>query len=176
MRRLLREQEQGGALPPALTISRDANTGAGWGFTDPAAAIQLRLRVAIGLQALQRCSGFLNRRARGSTVATHHFLSAEGRVWSAEWRGRGILPGCLLIPHSEFHILEAGVAQQRQQQFRKLPGNPPHESASLSVGPIFRKGVMEYWSAGLLKASGHCSEAHQSTSPVIHHPNSAMLP
>ena len=30
----------------------------------------------------------------------------------------------------------AGVAQQRQQQFRKLPGNPPHESASLSVGPI----------------------------------------
>src|ERR1043166_733623 len=30
-------------------------------------------RVAIGLQALQRCSGLLNRRARGSTVATHHF-------------------------------------------------------------------------------------------------------
>jgi hypothetical protein len=26
-----------------------------------------------GLQALQRCSGLLNRRARGSTVATHHF-------------------------------------------------------------------------------------------------------
>ena len=30
----------------------------------------------------------------------------------------------------------AGVAQQRQQQFRKLPGNPPHGSASLPVGPI----------------------------------------
>ena len=29
MRRLLREQEQAGALPAALTISRDANTGAG---------------------------------------------------------------------------------------------------------------------------------------------------
>ena len=28
----------------------------------------------------------------------------------------------------------AGVAQQRQQQFRKLPGEPPHESASLSAG------------------------------------------
>jgi hypothetical protein len=28
------------------------------------------------------------------------------------------------------------VAQQRQQQFRKLPGSAPHESASLSVGPI----------------------------------------
>jgi hypothetical protein len=25
------------------------------------------------LQALQRCSGLLSRRARGSTVATHHF-------------------------------------------------------------------------------------------------------
>ena len=53
VRRLLREQEQGGALPPALTISRDANTGAGQDFTGLAAAVQLRLRVAIGLQALQ---------------------------------------------------------------------------------------------------------------------------
>src|SRR5438128_6555873 len=41
-------------------------------FTGLAAAVQLRLRVAFGLQALQRCSGLLNRRARGSTVATHH--------------------------------------------------------------------------------------------------------
>jgi hypothetical protein len=30
----------------------------------------------------------------------------------------------------------AGVAQQRRQQFRKLPGNPPHGSASLPVGSI----------------------------------------
>ena len=60
-------------------------------------------RVSFGLQALQRCSGLLNRRARGSTVATHHF---------------------------------ADVAQQRQQQFRKLPGALPHESASLSIGSI----------------------------------------
>src|SRR5262245_4104572 len=52
-----------------------------------------------GLQALQRCSGLLNRRARGSTVATHHF---------------------------------ADVAQQRQQQFRKLPGAfAPRECESL---------------------------------------------
>ena len=28
------------------------------------------------------------------------------------------------------------MAQQRQQQFRKLPGKPPHESASLSAGSI----------------------------------------
>ena len=52
---------------------------------------------------MQRCSGLLNRRARGSTVATHHF---------------------------------ADVAQQRQQQFRKLPGTLPHESANLSIGSI----------------------------------------
>ena len=55
------------------TISRDANTGVGQDFTGLAAVVQLRLRVAFGLQALQRCSGLLNRRARGSTVATHHF-------------------------------------------------------------------------------------------------------
>ena len=53
VRHLLREQEQAGALPAALTISRDANTGAGEDFTDLAAVVQLRLRVAIGLQALQ---------------------------------------------------------------------------------------------------------------------------
>src|SRR5208337_507830 len=45
-------------------------------LTGLTAAVQLRLRVAIGLQALQRCSGLLNRRARGSTVATHHFMPA----------------------------------------------------------------------------------------------------
>ena len=46
VRRLLWEQEQAGALPAALTILRDANTGAGQSFTDLAAAVQLRLRVA----------------------------------------------------------------------------------------------------------------------------------
>ena len=92
-----------GALPSCPSTFRDANTGASQDFTGLVAAVQLRLRVAFGLQALQRCSGLLNRRARGSTVATHHF---------------------------------ADVAQQRQQQFRKLPGALPHESASLSIGPI----------------------------------------
>jgi hypothetical protein len=66
-----------------LVILRDTNTGAGQDFTGLAAAVQLRLRVAIGLQALQRCSGLLNRRARGGTVATHHF---KCRVKSAECR------------------------------------------------------------------------------------------
>ncbi len=63
----------GSATTAALQFSRDANTGAGQDFTGLAAAVQLRLRVAFGLQALPRCSGLLNRRARGSTVATHHF-------------------------------------------------------------------------------------------------------
>ena len=72
MRRLLREQDEAGALPAALTIYAMRNPGAGQEITGLAAAVQLRLRVAAGLQALQRCSGLLNRRARGSTVATHH--------------------------------------------------------------------------------------------------------
>ena len=33
--------------------------------------------------------------------------------------------------------IQAGVAQQRQQQFRKLPGTLPHEGASPSTGPSF---------------------------------------
>ena len=45
-------------------------------LTGLTAVVQLHLPVAIGLQALQRCSGLLNRRARGSTVATHHFMPA----------------------------------------------------------------------------------------------------
>src|SRR5438128_341813 len=57
----------------ALLFPATRNPGAGQDFTGLAAAVQLRLRVAVGLQALQRCSGLLNRRARGSTVATHHF-------------------------------------------------------------------------------------------------------
>ena len=35
--------------------------------------------------------------------------------------------------HPRYH---ADVAQQRQQQFRKLPGALPHESANLSIGSI----------------------------------------
>src|SRR5436309_1304754 len=35
----------------------------------------------------------------------------------------------------------ADVAQQRQQQFRKLPGALPHESANLSIGSIFASVV-----------------------------------
>ena len=76
MRRLLREQEQTGAVPVALTIYATRIPVPARTLTGLTAAVQLRLRVAIGLQALQRCSGLLNRRARGSTVATHHFMPA----------------------------------------------------------------------------------------------------
>lgn len=76
-----RTVEGAGARPPSRAPDSvrlrfhfcDAKTGAGHDFTGVTAAVQLRLRVAFGLQALQRCSGLLNRRARGSTVATHHF-------------------------------------------------------------------------------------------------------
>ena len=105
VRRLLREQEQGGALPPALTILRDANTGAGQdphrpdcgGSTPPSCR-------AIGLQTL--------------TVKLR------------------LLPGRNTVQVRGSPPFPAGVAQQRQQQFRKLPGNPPYESASLRR-PIF---------------------------------------
>lgn len=73
VRHLPWEQEQAGALPAALTISRGASAGDGQDFTGLASVVRLHARVAFGLQALQRCSGLLNRRARGSTVATHHF-------------------------------------------------------------------------------------------------------
>ena len=46
----------------------------------------------------------------------------------------------------------AGVAQQRQQQFRKLPGNPPHGSASLPVGPISCSRSSNYQSGRLRTA------------------------
>ena len=48
---------------------------------------------------------------------------------------------CIL--RSLFCVSSAGVAQQRQQQFRKLPGKLPHESASLSAGSSFWNGVIE---------------------------------
>ena len=46
----------------------------------------------------------------------------------------------------------AGVAQQRQQQFRKLPGDSPHGSASLPVGPISCSRSSNYQSGRLRTA------------------------
>lgn len=52
VRRLLREQDQAGAYPPLCPFHATRNPGASQGFTDLAAAVRLRLRVAIGLQTL----------------------------------------------------------------------------------------------------------------------------
>ena len=71
VRRLLREQDEAGALPAALTISLDAKTGAGQDLHRPGCGGSTPPSCREGLQALQRCSGLLNRRARGGTVATH---------------------------------------------------------------------------------------------------------
>ena len=78
-----------GALPlwpcaNTSSISRDANRcrsglhrpGCG-GSTPPSRRVPCGRPP--GSQALQRCSGLLNRRARGSTVATHHFAGACAR-------------------------------------------------------------------------------------------------
>src|ERR1019366_8892929 len=67
---------QRAAIPLALTSYATRTPVPARTITGLAAAVQLRLRVAIGLQALQRCSGLLNRGARGSTVATHHLMPA----------------------------------------------------------------------------------------------------
>ena len=85
-----------------LSISCDANTGAGQDFTDLTAAVQLRLRVVKGLQTL--------------TVKLR------------------LLPGRNTLQVRGSPPFDAGVAQQRQQQFRKLLGDSPRESASLSAG------------------------------------------
>ena len=100
-----------GAAPIALTILRDANTGAG---QDPH-------RPGCGGSTPPSCRDWV-----ASIAAMQRFLKPQ-----STGQHRGDPP---------FH---AGVAQQRQQQFRKLPGNLPRESASLSVGPNLRNGVME---------------------------------
>ena len=52
VRHLPWEQEQAGALPAALTISRDASAGDGQDLTGLASVVRLHSRVAFGLQTL----------------------------------------------------------------------------------------------------------------------------
>ena len=62
--------------PPILTEAKaDQRAAAGWKPAGPALmrVVEHDHWLPLGLQALQRCSGLLSRRARGSTVATHHF-------------------------------------------------------------------------------------------------------
>src|SRR5438132_13761232 len=102
------------------------NPGAGQDFTDLAAAVQLRLRVAVGLQALQRCSGLLNRRARGSTVATHHFgggTRIEKFMRSLACPARRIK----LLPSASSSVSTAPVAQciERRASNAEVAGESP---------------------------------------------------
>jgi hypothetical protein len=120
VRRLLREQDQVGAAPIALTISHDANTGAG---QDPH-------RPDCGGSTPPSC-----RDRVASIAAMQRFLKPQ-----STGQHRGDPP---------FH---AGVAQQRQQQFRKLPGDSPHGSASLPVGPISCSRSSNYQSGRLRTA------------------------
>ena len=91
------------------SFSAMRNPGADQNFTDLAAVVQLRLRVAIGLQALQRCSGLLNRRARGSTVATHHFRIRGEIYYHAPLRTESLQVG--VLPDAPIH---AALVQLRE--------------------------------------------------------------
>ena len=90
---------------------------------------------------MQRCSGLLNRRARGSTGATHQPSPSAQRMAKAARRSTSVRRRALLLSGYGVAGHFADVAQQRQQQFRKLPGALPHESASLSIGSIFASVV-----------------------------------
>ena len=114
------------------------NPGAGQDVTGLAAAVQLRLRVASlrtatkGLQALQRCSGLLNRRARGSTVATHHFGAGtriEKSMRSLACPARRIK----LLPSASSSVSNAHVAQciERRASNAEVAGESPAGSANL---------------------------------------------
>jgi len=56
--------EPGAGFSALEILFRDANTGAGQSFTDLAAAVQLRLRVASHFQLAERASRFLPWMAR----------------------------------------------------------------------------------------------------------------
>src|SRR5436190_1748676 len=118
------------ADPTSIYATR--NPGAGQDITGLAAAVQLRLRVAVGLQALQRCSGFLNRRARGSTVATHHFgvgTRIEKFMRSLTCPARRIK----LLPSASSSVSNAPVAQciERRASNAEVAGESPAGSANL---------------------------------------------
>ena len=123
MRRLLREQEQTGAVPVALTIYATRIPVPARTLTGLTAVVQLHLRVAIGLQALQRCSGLLNRRARGSTVATHHFMLAWLSSDSSSFVNcRAIRPtGVRVSPSAPFYApVAARVVQQKRHDVESV--------------------------------------------------------
>ena len=159
VRRLLRGQDQRGAIPLALTTLRDANTGAGQdphrpgcGASTPPSCRGLCRRPQ-GLQALQRCSGLLNRRARGSTGGRPQLTSlAQSKPWQAatETRRRGRRPcGCESCREHQPSLSELRPGEPiwpasirvMQRTFNPLnreryPGGPPDSMPGrLTAGP-----------------------------------------
>ena len=125
--------------------SRDANPGGGQDFTGLVVAVQLCLRVAFGLQALQRCSGLLNRRARGSTVAAHHFKGAEVRLKNSGEGPR--TPRALAgspLPSDSPPCICLGISRPSDLRALSLPGANPGAPTSLrssSYGSADRRVV-----------------------------------
>ena len=105
------------------------NPGVDQNFTDLVAAVQLRLRVAIGLQALQRCSGLLNRRARGSTVATHHFGIRGETTYHPPLRTESLQVGVLPDAPIYGHVVKPEQQRVQTQNLAALgvqfPSCPP---------------------------------------------------
>src|SRR2546429_237474 len=122
---------------PSLRLGRPflaTRTGVSQDFTGLVAAVQLRLRVAFGLQALQRCSGLLSRRARGSTVATHHFgggTRIEKSMRSLACPARRIK----LLPSASSSVSNAPVAQciERRASNADVAGESPAGSTNLGA-------------------------------------------
>ena len=85
-----------------------------------------------GLQALQRCSGLLNRRARGSTVATHHF---GGGTWTEKFMRSLACPArrIKLLPSASSSVSNAPVAQciERRASNAEVAGESPAGSTNL---------------------------------------------
>ena len=120
----------------------DANTGVSQDVTGLVAAVQLRLRVAFGLQALQRCSGLLNRRARGSTVATHQPSLEHSESEAAAPNhavGRRARPATTRA--SARPAISPMWLSSDSSSFVNCRAHLPHESASLSIGSIFASVV-----------------------------------
>ena len=104
------------------------NPGVDQNFTDLAAVVQLRLRVAFGLQALQRCSGLLNRSARGSTVAARQpsLAAQQERGCHAEASRRRAYPSVRPSFGSASHFRIRG----------EINYHPPLRTGSLQVGVL----------------------------------------
>ena len=91
--------------PTFMEVKADKRAAAGW--KPVGAAIRSLWSMTtdfrlFGSQALQRCSGLLNRRARGSTVATHQF----------QWKlNRTSMPGLFrkqIVPHRGMGSMPSG--------------------------------------------------------------------